>query len=87
MRGHDYRAPLTGITQLIGKSFTHARDSDQGLKRVGRFNDKCWRILVGGFSLIDPIQENLYQANLLAVCVKMTAVKNTQFKPLGSMLP
>ena len=28
MRGHDYRAPLTGITLLVGKSFAHARDLD-----------------------------------------------------------
>lgn len=28
MRGVDYRAPSTGITLLVGKSFTNAREAD-----------------------------------------------------------
>ena len=60
MRGVDYRAPLTGITLLIGKSFANAREADQGLKRVGRFKDSCQRIAIDGTPLVDPELEASY---------------------------
>lgn len=46
MRGHDYRNPgqFKGITLIIGASFNDKRDRIQGLMRVGRHGDDCYRI-------------------------------------------
>ena len=39
MRGVDYRNDGKGLVLVIGKSFSTARDAEQGLARVGRFGD------------------------------------------------
>jgi hypothetical protein len=39
MRGVDYRSDGKGLMLVIGKSFSTARDAEQGLARVGRFGD------------------------------------------------
>jgi hypothetical protein len=39
MRGVDYRSDGKGLVLVIGKSFSTARDAEQGLARVGRFGD------------------------------------------------
>jgi hypothetical protein len=66
MRGVDYRGD--DITLVVGKSFGNARDGDQGLKRVGRKGDRCHRIGIEGIPLVDPVQDALYQTQLLAFC-------------------
>lgn len=81
MRGIDYRAPQTGITLLIGKSFINAREADQGLKRVGRHKDACWRFAIEGIPLVDPLQRDRYERELLAFCRQLTPT-NFSFKPL-----
>lgn len=55
MRGVDYRSPLIGITLLVGRSSMHARDADQALKRVGRFDDPYQRIAIEGIPLINLV--------------------------------
>jgi len=46
MRGVDYRSPFpsAGICLIIGAKFGDKREEIQGLCRVGRMGDKCWRI-------------------------------------------
>ncbi len=39
MRGVDYRSDGKGFVFVIGKSFSTARDAEQGPARVGRFGD------------------------------------------------
>ena len=82
MRGVDYRAPETGITLVVAKSFTNVREADQGLKRVGRFKDACHRVLIEGTPLVDPEQEGLYQIKLLEACRKLSGEK-PQFRALS----
>jgi hypothetical protein len=82
MRGVNYRAKY--ITLLVGKSFANAREADQGLKRVGRRTDKCWRIAIEGIPLIDPAQEALYKTRMLNFCRKISSA-NTMCKPLVSI--
>jgi hypothetical protein len=82
MRGVDYRADE--IALLIGKSFGNARDADQGLKRVGRKGDRCQRIAIEGIPLVDPVQEALYQTQLLEFCRQMSTAK-TICQPLPAL--
>lgn len=86
MRGIDYRAPQTGITLIVGKSFNNIREADQGLKRVGRYKDYCKRVLIRGVHLIDPSEAARYQTKLLGFCREMNAARSTQVKPLGSFI-
>jgi|688.fasta_scaffold37673_4 hypothetical protein len=44
MRGSDFRSKDVGITLIVAKSFNSNNDLQQGLGRVGRFGDKCYRI-------------------------------------------
>ena len=39
MRGVDYRSDGKRLVLVIGKSFSTARDAEQGLARVGRLGD------------------------------------------------
>lgn len=48
MRGVDYRAKEFGIYLVINQGFETQRDCDQGLARVGRFGDKCERVITHG---------------------------------------
>lgn len=68
MRGIDYRSPEVGITLIVGKSFKNTRESQQGLKRVGRYSDPCQRLLLEGVPLVDPQQELAYKKELLSFC-------------------
>ena len=53
MRAIDYRAPDTGMSLVIAKSFNHSRQSLQGLGRVGRNGDKCNRVRLENVELVD----------------------------------
>ncbi len=66
MRGTDFRAPLKGLSLIVAKSFECQRDADQGLARVGRFGDKCERLLLPGVDLV----ENEIQTKLIATLIK-----------------
>jgi len=59
MRGTDFRAPKYGICLIVAKAFESDRDAEQALARVGRFEDKCERLLLSGVSLVD---QELYQS-------------------------
>ena len=85
MRGIDYRAPVNGITLIVAKSFENSREADQGLKRVGRQNDPCHRILLKGVPLIDPVLEAAYNVRLLDSCRKISKEPERTMTPLGAI--
>ncbi len=87
MRGIDYRAPKVGITQIVAKSFENFREADQGLKRVGRQGDPCYRFLRKNVPLIDPVLENAYNVRLLDSCRKMMQGSALTMAPLGNLKP
>jgi hypothetical protein len=53
MRGLDYRSDGKGLVLVIGKSFSTARDAEQGLARVGRFGDQSYRTILKRMELVD----------------------------------
>jgi len=65
MRAIDYRAPETGVSLVVAKSFSHTRQSLQGLGRVGRNGDICNRVRLSNIELVDKENEILYQAKLM----------------------
>jgi len=65
MRGTDFRAPTHGITLILAKSFESERDAEQALARVGRFGDRCTRLLVYGVTLVDQELYTMMRANLV----------------------
>ena len=68
MRSLDFRAAKVGMALVICKSFKHYRIAQQGLGRVGRYNDVCIRMLVEGVNLIDEDQRIAYVAKLMEFC-------------------
>ena len=67
MRGLDFRAPKLGMTLIVNKGFSSKRDMYQGMNRVGRFGDKCKRVKLGEFSVVDPARENQMHTRLFAI--------------------
>ena len=65
MRGTDYRiSKITaekksedGIDLLIMKSFWNYRAYEQGVRRVGRYNEPCSRYILTDIELIDKQQQ------------------------------
>ncbi len=53
MRGTDFRSVKKGILLIVARAFDSQRETDQGLARVGRFGDKCKRLLLDGIELVD----------------------------------
>ena len=59
MRGIDYRLKKTvgsmedGIDLLIMRSFSSQRAVEQGLSRVGRYNEPCRRYKLKSIELLD----------------------------------
>lgn len=62
MRGMDFRAVKLGICLIVDKGFETQRDADQGLARVGRFKDRCERLITYGTQMIDK-ERNLAVIN------------------------
>ena len=44
MRGLDYRSKSNVLYLVIAKQFSNVREALQGVARVGRFGDPCYRI-------------------------------------------
>ena len=65
MRGTDFRSAKIGICLIIARAFDTLRDADQGLARVGRFGDKCERVLLSGISLVDKEKSMINTAKLI----------------------
>ncbi|CDW88935.1 UNKNOWN [Stylonychia lemnae] len=65
IRGLDYRSSVDGImiSLLLAKSFVNKREAIQGYYRVGRFNDKCYRVAFKEVGLIDAKAEIVYKLN------------------------
>ena len=63
MRGVDYRLADTtgkqadGIDLLILRSFSSQHAAEQGLSRVGRYNEPCARYKISKVELIDKRAE------------------------------
>ena len=55
MRGFDYLGKERGITLIIDSSFESLREASQGLARVGRFGEKCQRLITHGTVLVDSV--------------------------------
>ena len=54
MRGTDFRAPANGICLIVKKSFDCERDFKKALTCVGRYGDKCERLLTHD---LDPVEK------------------------------
>jgi hypothetical protein len=67
MRGVDYRAYMRGMELYLMKGFQHERDRDQGLGRVGRFDEAGLRFKMPGLAIIDKHLKNQYLARINAV--------------------
>ena len=69
MRGYDYRSPgahsLNGIALIICAPFSDVRDRIQGLLRVGRQGDGCYRLQDTTVQLVDT-KENAIRKGKLA---------------------
>jgi hypothetical protein len=53
MRGFDFLGKENGLTLIIDSSFESMREAYQGLARVGRFGEKCQRLITHGTELVD----------------------------------
>ena len=59
MRGIDYRAAIgkdtesDGIDLLVARSFNSPREVEQGLSRVGRYNEPSGRYSIASVCLLD----------------------------------
>ena len=65
MRGTDLRAENKGICLVIAKPFETERDLEQGLARVGRFNDSCERLILAGVEKVDRDSDVKMMAKLI----------------------
>jgi len=71
MRGTDFRAPKTGLTLIVARPFETLRDAQQGLGRVGRFGEKCYRIKVTDVALVDERADELVWARMFSYTSKL----------------
>ena len=71
MRGIDYRLKETqaldgkdGIDLLVACPFSNERAYQQGLARVGRYNEPCTRFILKGVPKVDEQQVRRLEAEL-----------------------
>ena len=66
MRGVNYRAPghPFGILLIVLSPFTDSRARTQGLMRVGRFDDACYRIQNGLVDDTDRLGDATRKGNI-----------------------
>jgi hypothetical protein len=75
MRGFDYRSPLLGLNLVIQKPFETHRHLQQGICRVGRYGERCTRLLVKGVQLIDKEAQLRYMTQLIAFANSLSRPK------------
>jgi len=75
MRGTDFRSVNKGILLIIARAFDCQRDADQGLARVGRFGDKCERVILGGIDLVDKTSSLKNTAEMIKYQVSASTAK------------
>ena len=75
MRGTDFRSPGIGIALIIAKRFQSKVDLQQGLGRVGRYNDPCKRFAVGKDE-IDLVDASAVQS-----------LHNSMYKLISQLIP
>ena len=74
MRGIDYRLKKTegskndGIDLLIMRSFSTKRAVEQGLSRVGRYNEPCKRYKLESVGLLDTEAEAELNMKIATIC-------------------
>ena len=51
--GTDFRAPTTGMTQVLDRGLESDREAMQALSRVGRYGERCERMITSRTELID----------------------------------
>lgn len=81
MRGIDYRSKAVKMTLLIGRSFENYHDAIQGFYRVGRFDDKCQRIIFKDVKVVAKQSEMLYLKSLMQFYAQM-ATKPVAHQPV-----
>ena len=87
MRGTDFRSPGIGIALINAKRFQSKVDLQQGLGRVGRYNDPCKRFAVGkdesdlvDASAVQSLHNSMYKliSQLIPLKKNNEAVKNQE---------
>ena len=53
MIGSDFKAPTTGLTMILDRGLESDREALQALSRVGRYGERCVRMMTSRTSLID----------------------------------
>ena len=53
VRGTDFRAPLTGMAEVIDEGLESDREAIQALSRVGRYGERCERLITSRTTLVD----------------------------------
>ena len=53
VRGTDFRAPMTGITEIIDIGLESDREALQALSRVGRYGERFEHLITSCTSLVD----------------------------------
>jgi len=53
MIGTDFKAPTTGMTLILDRGLESEREALQALSRVGRYGERCVRMITSRASLVD----------------------------------
>jgi len=74
LRGTDYRSYDGCILFVTLRPFAHRREMVQAANRVGRGGDKCRRVAVGDFALVDHLASCSYKRKLISYLDSAKAV-------------
>ena len=53
MIGTDFKAPTTGMTLILDRGLESEREALQALSKVGRYGERCVRMITSRASLVD----------------------------------
>ena len=65
VRGTDFRAPMTGITEIIDIGLESDREALLALSRVGRYGERFERLITSRTSLVDETLNKLLTKRLI----------------------
>jgi hypothetical protein len=65
LRGVDLRSPNKGICLLLTEAFETQRDAEQAMTRVGLYHEKCERLILSSFKLVDETRNKEWIAKLI----------------------
>ena len=66
VRGTDLRSKTVGMTLVIDRGVESMREAQQMLARVGRYGERCTRLLVAGVKLVDSELNLALKARLIS---------------------